>query len=538
MIAYTAARYRLLRESRGMSSSERPSKPKPQRKAGPKRFDLGIELAAPPSETPSWVEQVRNFLVTGGPGLLLSLTLHSLILVSLAYVVIRVQEQSADPIALSWDPPGSPKEKPGRKRKPVVLPLDTELPDDGPPPMSRTVIKTTPADSTSANAVAAEVGVKPVSVDKGVLGGRGTGGGKRGGGAGGDGGGGGTKDSDGERAIMSGLNWLKRQQNKSDGHWELHQGYPDAGRSVIKTDTGATALALLAFLGHGDTHQEGEFKDVVSKGLKWLRATQDPATGDLHDMRQEEGRNPSFYAHAMATIVLCEALALTGDNELQQPAERAVKYLLQSQHPENGGWKYRPISKQMDGDLSVTGWALMALHTARIAGIEVQQEEFERASRFLDSVQAKGSARYKYEPSSPDNKATAALTAEALLCRQWLGWPKTFPQMTAGVKYVTADENLPSWSAGRRNVYGWYYTAQMLHNLGGDDWIRWNTVARKVIIEKQAVGGAPDIRGSWNPISPPGLGEEYADKAGRLYITSLCILILETPYRHKPVYEP
>jgi hypothetical protein len=184
----------------------------------------------------------------------------------------------------------------------------------------------------------------------------------------------------------------------------------------------------------------------------------------------------------------------------------------------------------------------MALHTARIAGIEVQQEEFERASRFLDSVQAKGTARYKYEPASPDSKATAALTAEALLCRQWLGWPKTFQQMTAGVKYVTSDENLPSWTAGRRNVYGWYYTAQMLHNLGGDDWIRWNTTAREVVIKHQVTTGSIkaglDTRGSWSPNSPPGIGEEYADKAGRLYITSLCILILETPYRHQPIYEP
>ena len=523
-----------------MSSPERPSKPKPQRKAALKRLDLGIELTAAPSENPSWVEQVRHFLLTGGPGLLLSLTLHGLILVALTYVVIRVQEKRADPMTLSWDPPGSPKEKPGRKRKPLELPLDTALPDDSPPLINRTVINTTPAEKSSTNAVAAPMGVKPVNVDRGVLGGRGMGGRGGRGGAGPDGGGGGNNNSDGERAIKLGLQWLEQQQ-KSDGHWELHQGYPDPGRSVIKTDTGATALAMLAFLGHGDTHQAGEFKDVVAKGLKWLRAVQDPATGDLHDQRQEEGRNPSFYAHSMATIVLCEALALTGDNELKPHAERAVKYLVESQHPQNGGWKYRPISKQMDGDLSVTGWALMALHTARMASIEVQQEEFERASRFLDSVQAKGTARYKYEPSSPDNKATAALTAEALLCRQWLGWPKTFQQMTAGVKYVTSEESLPSWTSGRRNVYGWYYTAQMLHNIGGEDWIRWNTAARDIIIKNQEKFGGvkPDkgIKGSWAPTKISGVGEEYADKAGRLYITALCILILETPYRHEPIYE-
>lgn len=527
-----------------MSSPQRPSKPnpkpKPIRKSSLKRLDLGIQLEAASSEARTWIEEVRHFVVTGGPGLLLSLVLHGLILFAMAYIVIRIQERSVDPLAISWDPPGIPGEKPGRKRKPLELPMDTALDDDGAPAISRPVIKTAPAETTSTNTVPVQVGVKPVNVN-GVLGGRGTGSRGKGGGAGfSEGGGGGTNSSDGERAISAGLMWLKRQQ-KSDGRWELHQGYPDAGFSTIKTDTGATGLALLAFLGHGDTHQDGEHKEVIAKGLKWLRGVQDPKTGDLHDQRQEEGRQPSFYAHAMATIALCEALALTGDNELQQPAERAVKYLLESQHPENGGWKYRPISKRMEGDLSVTGWALMALHTARMAGIEVQQEEFERASRFLDSVKVKGLSRYKYEPATPDSKATPALTAEALLCRQWLGWPKDFPEMTAGVKYVTDEENTPSWTAGRRNVYGWYYTAQMLHNLGGEEWIKWNTAARAAIIKNQALGAmtpGKDTRGSWNPNAPSGVGEEYGDKAGRLYLTSLCILILETPYRHKPLYEP
>src|ERR1700761_5090789 len=145
----------------------------------------------------------------------------------------------------------------------------------------------------------------------------------------------------------------------------------------------------------------------------------------------------------------------------------------------------------MVGDLSVTGWALMALHTARMAGIEIPHEDFVRASGFLDSVQVKGLSRYKYEPTSPDSKGSPALTAEALLCRQWLGWPKNFPEMIQGVKYVTAEEQLPEWSGGRRNVYAWYYTSQMLHNLGGEDWKRWNTAVRDTVIKNQVSSGSP-----------------------------------------------
>mgnify|MGYP002682620655 FL=1 len=151
---------------------------------------------------------------------------------------------------------------------------------------------------------------------------------------------GGTNDA--QRAVRTGLSWLARQQT-SDGKWELHQGYPDAAFKVIRTDTGATALALLAFLGAGHTAYHGEHAPVVKKGLKWLVEIQDPETGDLHDQRQEEGRQAAFYAHAMATMALCEALAITQDDALRVPAEKAVKYLIDAQHPESGGWN--PVMK-------------------------------------------------------------------------------------------------------------------------------------------------------------------------------------------------
>ena len=508
-----------------MSSPEPIANPK--RKSVRSRIAVDFEPLAVRLQLQSWLERLRRDIKSGGFGLVVSLAVHAVLMIVLALIIFQTRSSGdGDPLIASWLTPAEKAESSARRRKPLALPIEVgSLPATK--PVEKTPSETGELDNTP------KPGVSPVNVSQSLesrnprtreanlerLGG--------------------TPKA--EQAIRQGLQWLVRQQ-KSDGHWELHQGYPDPCFPTIRTDTGATALALMAFLGHGSTHQTGDHTEVVAKGLKWLRATQDPATGDLHDLRQEEGRQPAFYAHAMGTIALCEALALTGDNELKQPAEQAVRYLLESQHPQHGGWKYRPISKQMVGDLSVTGWALMALHTARMAGLEVQQEEFERASHFLDSVQAKGSARYKYEPTSPDNKATAALTAEALLCRQWLGWPKTFQQMTAGVTYVTSDENLPAWSGGRRNVYGWYYTSQMLHNLGGDDWKRWNIAVRDVVVKNQVTGGGnkpgQDIRGSWSPNTPPGMGEEYADKAGRLYMTALCILILETPYRHQPVYEP
>jgi hypothetical protein len=294
-------------------------------------------------------------------------------------------------------------------------------------------------------------------------------------------------------------------------------------------------------LGDGHTHQSGpsaEHQEVVRKGLEWLKGIQ-KADGDFHD-HIELGRQTAFYAHAQATLVLCEAFALTHDESLRESAQRGVRFLVNSQQPTEGGWKYMPMTDLTRGDLSVTGWALMALHTARAAGIDVSPETFERASRFLDAVQIDGGAQYKYEPTDPDERSSPAMTAEGLLCRQFLGWPKDHPALLQGLAYLGQPEHRPEWSAGRRNVYHWYYEAQLRHNLGGDAWKAWYAAVSESIAANQVRLGSNkpgrDVRGSWNPTSPPGSPFEYSSKAGRLYLTAMCLLILESPYRHWPIY--
>lgn len=345
-----------------------------------------------------------------------------------------------------------------------------------------------------------------------------------------------------EQSIKLALDWFVRHQ-QARGNWQLHQGYPDPGEPTVRTDTGATALAVLALLGAGHTHRSGDYQAAVAKGLKWLLDQQvsgDPADefdGNFHD-RNEYGLQSTYYAHSQATIAVCEAYALTGDEALREPAERAVAFLLRSQHPRFGGWKYMPMRDKTVGDLSVTGWALMALHTARAAGIDISNEEFYRASLFLDSVQERDGARYKYMPFDPPGNVTPAMTAEGLLCRQYLGWPRDYPPLEDGVNWLLAEENRPRWEEGRRNIYAWYYQAQVLHHMGGDPWRDWYRHTQALIVSKQLRTGNNQIRGSWNPNTPPGSPYEYATTAGRLYFSAMCVLTLQTPYRHASLYEP
>ena len=119
----------------------------------------------------------------------------------------------------------------------------------------------------------------------------------------------------------------------------------ESGQSI--TDAGATALALLPFLGAGQTHIAGMYKDEVRAGLDFLLDNQ-----ALSETLVREPGNTRLYTHGQAAIVLCEAYMMSGDQRLKQPAQNAITFIIAAQHHQ-GGWRYNP---GQPGDTSVVGW--------------------------------------------------------------------------------------------------------------------------------------------------------------------------------------
>ena len=174
-----------------------------------------------------------------------------------------------------------------------------------------------------------------------------------------------------EAAVDAALAWLVAHQH-ADGHWDAdHLG---AGRELrvlghdrqgagAQADTGITGLALLALLGAGHSHFEGEYRQHVQRGLEYLLRRQQ-ADGNLAGDARLFAR---MYCHGIASLALSESYALTGDYRLQPSVQRAIEYTIRSQHPTDGGWRYQPGDR---GDMSQFGWQLMALKSAELAGIK------------------------------------------------------------------------------------------------------------------------------------------------------------------------
>jgi len=340
-----------------------------------------------------------------------------------------------------------------------------------------------------------------------------------------------------EAAVARALRYMALHQN-GDGSWSLNRMScrQCSGHGNVNNDSAGTALVLLPYLGAGQTHLVGRYKETISRGLRYLIDNQDPETGHLGG---KENGNNSIYAHGQATIVLCEAYAMTGDTKLRDAAEKGVQYILDKQH-QDGGWRYATQRPTDASDTSVVGWQLMALQSARAAGFEVPQTRFELTSQYLDRVASQQGSRYSYtysrnRPSTP----TEIMTAEGLLCRMYLGWQEDEPGLRNGLQWLV-DSHLPGVNRNNGkliptnpNIYYWYYATQALHHYGGPHWEKWNNRMRDILTETQATSGHE--AGSWHF----GGNDNHSGhgQGGRLYITALATCTLEVYYRHLPIFK-
>jgi hypothetical protein len=329
-----------------------------------------------------------------------------------------------------------------------------------------------------------------------------------------------------ERAVELGLDWIVRHQ-RSDGSWSLDHKPQCRGKGCptdahADADTAATGLALLPLLGAGLRPDEASrHQEAITKGLNWLLKQQKP-DGDLFT---GGGDNTQMYSHAIATMALCESYGITGDKRLRDAAQRAVNFIVSAQNHENGGWRYHPGEA---GDTSVLGWQMFALRSAHLAKLKVDDAAVKGAMKYLDAA-ATNETKTKYA-YVPHQGATPVMTAEALLVRQYLGWTRDMPAMKRGSQLVY--EHL--MKSKDRNIYYWYYATQLLHNMQGNEWRKWNIRVRDGLVTMQVTGDGCD-RGSWDPNRP--VGDAWGHQVGRHFVTTLSLLTLEVYYRYLPLYR-
>ncbi|MDP7035707.1 MAG: terpene cyclase/mutase family protein [Planctomycetota bacterium] len=357
-----------------------------------------------------------------------------------------------------------------------------------------------------------------------------------------------------QSAVASGLKWLRDHQN-SNGSWSTRSFFSRCGKSHGRNgrcsgvgngpyDPGNTGLALLAFLGAGHTHhQKGPYQSTVKKGLKYLKSIQD-AEGCFGPRKGH-----FMYNHTIAALAITEAYGLTQSFTLRACAQLGIEFLAKAQNPYLA-WRYivQPVNNPNAkpphyNDSSVTGWVVMVLKSAKIAGLEVPHECFEGARDWFDSVTdeqyyrtgyvVKGDRGARLKSQIGIFGHSESMTAVAVMSRVFMGMERHDPRVRGGAELLL--QSLPEWSTdhgtSKIDYYYWYYGTLAMFQMGGDYWKSWNVRMKKAIVELQNVDKGTCLHGSWDPVGA------WGSIGGRVYATAINVLSLEIYYRYDRVFR-
>ncbi len=326
-----------------------------------------------------------------------------------------------------------------------------------------------------------------------------------------------------EDAVDLGLRWLAAHQME-DGRWSTGRTTrcpPNdlcsaAGRRGEDIDAAMTGLALLAFLGAGHGPAEGEYRDSVRAGLRWLLGRQ-RSSGHF-----TEPRGGNMYVHGICSLAIAEACAAAGDDELRAALGRAAAATGGSQLP-GGGWDYDPSPAGKGGEMTLSVWQMMFLRASGEAGVEVPEPSISRAKGFLMRMtDPLGAVLYV-----PGGRATVGSTGAGLFAKCMLGMAER-GDVDRGMEVLRKmSEGLepgPGLALPRPPLYAWYYRTMVEFHRQGRGWRAWNRALRPYLVSAQLTRG--HAAGSWSISDRP--------EFGRVYSTALCLLMLEVYYRYPP----
>jgi hypothetical protein len=299
-------------------------------------------------------------------------------------------------------------------------------------------------------------------------------------------------------SIERGLAYLASKQN-ADGGWGT---------------VGISGLCGMTFLAKGYLPGDEKYGDNIERTIDYV----------LSNMSTNGLWSPTvggyMYSHGIATLFLTEVSGMLSDEQQERLDEKLPKALqvMLSAQGNDGGWAY--AATKGSHDLSISGWQLMALRSAKHNGAPVPSEAIQRAVKYVLGKNDKKLGGFGY--SGP--LSTPTLTGAGILCLELCGEHGN-PAIPQATKYLLGVyRKLPESS---HTEYGVYYTAQGLFQVGGHAWQSYSKWMYEYWIPKQQKDGS--------------FGGEKGHSAGNegdsLYKTSMYVLAFAVPYRMLPIYQ-
>jgi hypothetical protein len=298
-------------------------------------------------------------------------------------------------------------------------------------------------------------------------------------------------------SIERGLAYLASNQG-ADGGWGT---------------VGVSGLCGMAFLAKGYLPGDDKYGDNIERTIDYMLSTMStnglwsPTVGGY------------MYSHGIATLFLTEVSGMLSDEQQERVDEmlpKALQVMLSAQG-NDGGWAY--AATKGSHDLSISGWQLMALRSAKHNGAPIPLEAIQRSVKYVlkHNDAEKGTFGYM------DRKTHAlTLTGAGILCLELCGEHGN-PVIAEAGKYLTGVyRKLPEDS---HSEYGLYYTSQGLFQIGGPTWKGFSKWMYEFWIPKQNKNGSFGGEQGWTGENDP------------IYKTAMTVLAFAVPYRMLPIYQ-
>jgi hypothetical protein len=331
-----------------------------------------------------------------------------------------------------------------------------------------------------------------------------------------------------ENSVDRALAWLATQQN------------PDGSFSTIgPAEPATTSLCIMAFLSRGHQPGAGPHGDRLNRAIDYVLACQlpDGLLSKLPPGPAYVNRQPShtaYYNHAITGLMLGEVYGqVTGARAkgVKQAIAKALTLTRAVQtRPKSpndrGGWRYPHGDYPIEADVSVTGWHVMFLRSAKNAEFDVPKEWMDEATAYVNRCWDPRTGMFFYGLPGNMYGGTRGTTGAGIVSLSLGGQHQTAPATAAGDWLLAHPFRQYGETFGTRNkfIYDTYYCSQAAAQLGGRYWAGIFPRIVDVLLSAQARDG------SWPP-------ESAMIGFGAPLTTAMAVLSLTPPYQLLPVYQ-
>ena len=342
-------------------------------------------------------------------------------------------------------------------------------------------------------------------------------------------------------AVNRALDWLARQQRPNGSFPTLETGQP-----------GVTCLCMMALISHGHVPGDKRFGTRLEKATDFAISCQKPnglvtlvgPDGPEIDRNVDhEIGTCAAYNHAISSLTLSELYGMN-DGERARRLQKVINKSLattilmqrwpKDQPADRGGWRYIDdggTNSEYDSDLSITGWQLMFLRSARNAGFNVPKEPIDEAVAYVRRCYSQQYGVFEYVTGDDDDRSRAMAGAGILALAH------------AGFHGAAEAQRSAEWllqhNFDRYNVilplgpnrhdryhYALFTSCQGMYQLGGRYWQEFFPRTVATLLANQL----PD--GSW-----PADSHWHDGQFGRAYTTALVVMTLGAPNQLLPIFQ-